>query len=221
MTGFDKLTDKILSDANNTADGIIASAQGEIARIEAEYAEKKERAHKEILDSALGKAQTLKSSVRTTVDNEYNSIIKKHKDVMIADVVDAAANEILSFKEDKYISFMSKLLAKVIISRVAYEKAYFDAHGESVSPSQYVLVLRKKDRDAMGEKIIAAMRRVTVGKIPAGVLDKVVLSSRTISVKGGFILEAGEDTIDASMDTIIELFIEEAGEDISQMLFGE
>ncbi len=220
MTGFDKLTEKIINDANKTAEDILLDANAEIARIEAEYAEKKENAHNEILTEALGKAETLKSSVRTRVDNEYNAIIKKHQDAMIADVVEAAANEIVSFKEEKYISFMAGLLAKVLISRIAYEKKHFDAYGENISPDKYVLVLRKKDRDALGEKIIAAMRRATVGKIPANVLDKVVLSSKTASMKGGFILEAGELSIDVSMDALIEHTIIEAREDIAQMLFG-
>ena len=115
---------------------------------------------------------------------------------------------------------MAGLLAKVLISRIAYEKKHLDAHGENISPDKYVLVLRKKDRDALGEKIIAAMRRATVGKIPANVLDKVVLSSRTASMKGGFILEAGDLAIDVSMDALIEHTITDAREDIAQMLFG-
>ena len=220
MTGFDKLTEKIINDANKTAEDILANANAEIARIEAEYAKKKENAHNEILSEALGQAESLKSSVRTRVDNEYNEIIKKHQDAMISDVVEAAANEIVSFKEEKYISFMAGLLAKVLISRIAYEKKHLDAHGENISPDKYVLVLRKKDRDALGEKIIAAMRRATVGKIPANVLDKVVLSSRTASMKGGFILEAGNLAIDVSMDALIEHTITDAREDIAQMLFG-
>lgn len=220
MTGFDKLTEKIINDANKTAEDILANANAEIARIEAEYAKKKENAHNEILSEALGQAESLKSSVRTRVDNEYNEIIKKHQDAMISDVVEAAANEIVSFKEEKYISFMAGLLAKVLISRIAYEKKHLDAHGENISPDKYVLVLRKKDRDALGEKIIAAMRRATVGKIPANVLDKVVLSSRTASMKGGFILEAGDLAIDVSMDALIEHTITDAREDIAQMLFG-
>lgn len=220
MTGFDKLTEKIINDANKTAEDILANANAEIARIEAEYAKKKENAHNEILSEALGQAESLKSSVRTRVDNEYNEIIKKHQDAMISDVVEAAANEIVSFKEEKYISFMAGLLAKVLISRIAYEKKHLDAYGENISPDKYVLVLRKKDRDALGEKIIAAMRRATVGKIPANVLDKVVLSSRTASMKGGFILEAGDLAIDVSMDALIEHTITDAREDIAQMLFG-
>ena len=220
MTGFDKLTEKIINDANKTAEDILANANAEIARIEAEYAKKKENAHNEILSEALGQAESLKSSVRTRVDNVYNEIIKKHQDAMISDVVEAAANEIVSFKEEKYISFMAGLLAKVLISRIAYEKKHLDAHGENISPDKYVLVLRKKDRDALGEKIIAAMRRATVGKIPANVLDKVVLSSRTASMKGGFILEAGDLAIDVSMDALIEHTITDAREDIAQMLFG-
>ena len=220
MTGFDKLNNKLIVDANKTADEIICKAYEEIAKIEAEYAAKKENAHNDILSSALDQAEGLKNSVRSTVENEYNSIIDKYKHEMITEVVISAANEIVSFKDEKYIGFMAGLLAKVLIGRIAYEKEHLEKNGENITPEKYVLVLRKKDRDAYGEKIIASMRRATVGKIPASVLDKVELSSRTVSVKGGFILEAGGDTIDASIDALIEYTIREAGDDISQMLFG-
>ena len=97
---------------------------------------------------------------------------------------------------------------------------YLEKHGESITPDKYVLVLRKKDRDALGEKIIASLRRATVGKISSSVLDKVVLSSRTASVKGGFLLEAGDYSLDASIDAIIENIKRKYGEDISEMLFN-
>ncbi len=219
MTGFEKLNAKINQDAQNTANNIICKANEEILKIEAEYAEKKEAAHKEILEFALKQAESIKDDARSRAEREYNAIITKHKNDMIADVVDTAANEIVSFKEEKYISFMSGLLAKVLYDRIAYEKECLESSGENVAPDKYVLVLRKKDRDALGEKIIASLRRATVGKIPASVLDKVVLSSRTASVKGGFILEAGNQKIDASIDAIIEGVKREAGEDISKMLF--
>ena len=220
MTGFDKLNNRLIEYANKTADEIIAKANEEIAKIEAEYALKKENAHQDILNSALDKAAGLKDSVRSALDAECNAIVDKYKTEMVTEVVISAANEIVSLKDEKYIAFMSGLLAKILIARLAYEKQYLEENGEDIAPEKYVLVLRKKDRDAYGEKIIAAMRRATVGKIPAAVLDKVVLANKTVSVKGGFIIEAGEDKIDASIDAIIEYTIRNAKGEISQMLFG-
>lgn len=219
MIGFEKLNAKIIDDAKNTADEIICKAGCEIAKIEAEYAEKKEEAHKEIFEAALKQAESIKLSARSRAEREYNEIILKHKEDVVANIVDAAANEIVSLKEEKYISFMSGLLAKALFGQMAYEQERRETFGEDVAPEKYVLVLRKKDRDAHGEKIIASLRRATVGKIPASVLDKVVLSSRTVSVKGGFILEAGDCKIDASIDAIIENIKKEAGEEIAKMLF--
>ncbi len=219
MTGFDKLTAKITDDANATANEIISDANDRIAKLQAEYEMKKEDAHKEIFESAMSQAEAIKNSARTRAENDYNAIIHKHKSNMISRVVDAAANEIVSLKDEKYISFMAGLLANVMFSQLAYEKKHFELHGEDISPEQYVLVLRKRDRDAHGEKIIACLRRATVGKIPASVLDKVVLSSKTVSVKGGFILEAGDMKIDASIEAIMENIKREAGEEISKMLF--
>lgn len=219
MTGFDKLTNKINDDAKLAASEIISKANEEVARILAEYEAKKEAAHKEIFESALSSAESIKNIARARADREYNEIITKHKNDMISEVVDAAANEIVSFKDEKYIAFMSGLLANVMFAQLAYEKDRLDNHGEDIAPDKYVLLLRKRDRDAHGEKIIAALRRATVGKIPASVLDKVVLSNRTISVKGGFVLEVGDAKIDASIEAITENIKNVAGEDISKMLF--
>lgn len=220
MTGFEKINQKINQKAEITAEDIICKANDTIEQIKIEYAEKKEAAHKEIFESALVQAESIKVNARAKAQSEYDAIIKKHKDEMVADAVDAAANEIVSFKEEKYISFMSGMLAKVLFGQIAYEREYLEKHGESITPDKYVLVLRKKDRDALGEKIIASLRRATVGKISSSVLDKVVLSSRTASVKGGFILEAGDYSIDASIDAIIENIKRKYGEDISEMLFN-
>ena len=219
MIGFDKLTEKINNDAKIAANEVICKANEEIARIQAEYAAKKENAHKEIFESALSRAESIKNDARARAAREYDAIIAKHKDEMISDVVDSAANEIVSLKDEKYIAFMSGLLAKVLFEQLAYEKDRLEKCGEDVTPEKYVLILRKKDRDAHGEKIIAALRRATVGKISAGVLDKVVLSSKTISVKGGFILDAGEIKIDASIEAIIKNIKKSAGDDIAKMLF--
>ena len=219
MTGFEKLIEKINNDAAASATEIISNANDEIAKIQAEYAKKKEAAHREIFEAALSQAEAIKNDSRSRASREYDAIIANHKNAMISDVVDSAANEIVSLKDEKYISFMSGLLAKVLFGQLAYEKERSEKFGEDVTPENYVLVLRKKDRDAHGEKIIASLRRATVGKLPTAVLDKVVLSSKTISVKGGFVLEAGDVKIDASIEAITENIKKLAGEDISKMLF--
>ena len=219
MTGFDKLTAKIHNDAKTAADDIICKAGEEIAKIQTEYAQKKEEANVKIYESAMDKAESIKISARARAESEYNAIIKNHKDTMIANVVDSAANEIVSMKDEKYISFMAGLLLKALQAQLEIEREHLQTHRRDIAPLRYDLVLRKRDRDTCGEDIIAALRRVSVGKIPTNILDKIALSSKTIPVKGGFILEAGENSIDATLDKIIEDIKTYAGEDIAQMLF--
>ena len=219
MTGFEKLTAKIKNDAQNTADDILCKAGEEIEKIKIEYAQKKEEANVKIYESAMEQAESIKVNARAKADAEYNAIIKQHKDTMIANVVDSAANEIVSLKDEKYITFMAGLLLKALQAQLDKEREYIQEHRRDIAPLRYDLVLRKRDRDTCGEDIIAALRRVSVGKIPANVLDKIVLSNKTIPVKGGFILEAGENSIDATLDKIIEDIKTYAGEDISKMLF--
>ena len=219
MTGFDKLTAKINDNAKKTADDIICKAGEEIAKIQAEYVQKKEEANVQIYESAMERAEAIKVSARAKADAEYNAIIKQHKDTMIANVVDSATNEIVSLKDDKYVNFMAGLLLKALEHQLDKEREYLQAHRQDIASLSYELILRKRDRDAYAEKIIDVLRNISEGKIPTNVIDKIVISSNTISVKGGFILVAGEDSIDASFDKIIEDIKIYAGKDISKMLF--
>ena len=219
MNGLDKIINKILEDAQVSADKIIADANAKADEIYANAEERKQNITNEIFDCAMREGEAIINTAKSTLDRNSKAIMMSMKNNMVDIAFEEAKKEILALEGEKYAQLMTQLLCKVLSRQVDEEKESMRLYGEDISPDAYEVIMNRKDRDGQGVYIVAGVRRATVGKITGTVLDKVTLSQETANISGGFILRMGRIEVNASLEAIISELREEIEAEVMEMLF--
>lgn len=219
MNGLEKIINKILEDAQASADKIISEANEKVAEINADAEKKMQNITNEIFDSAMRDGEAIINTAKSTLDRNSKAIIMSMKNAMVDAAFEEAKKEILELEGEKYAQLMTQLLCKVLSRQVDEEKESLRLYGEDISPDAYEVIMNKKDRDGQGVYIVAGVRRATVGKITGTVLDKVTLSGEVANISGGFILRMGRIEVNASLEAIIAELREEIEAEVMDMLF--
>lgn len=189
---IENITQKILSEAKESAAAAVAEAQKQgqelIAKAQADAAELQKRAqqqaqteHDVILQRRVSVAELEARKMRLAAKQE-----------VISRSFDEAMDRLANLSESEYIAFLA------------------DGIGEVAQDGSQVL-LNARDRDAVGEKVVALVR--AMGK-------NVTLSDETIRAKGGFILRCGAVELNATVETMIGAVREEVTPEVVQALFG-
>lgn len=207
MVNLDKLTGRILSDAEEFARGLLESAQAEIAEvnreaqikidsIKSEYAARAEKEEKAIIERAEAVAKSLSRDV-----------VLDAKTALLDKVFEQAKERLVGLAEsgtDVYVDFLASLLCKVISSAAASEKtnAEYYRQGELLAENEYTVLFCARDlageSSSVAEKATAeaASRIADTGK-------SVAVSSSPVNIDGGFILRCGNIEYNCSLSALV------------------
>ncbi|MCX8058177.1 MAG: V-type ATP synthase subunit E [Spirochaetes bacterium] len=116
-----------------------------------------------------------------------NKILEKKRS-LIDKVFNEVFNKYLSYDRDIYIQFLESLVKK------------------SVKDRGYQIILNKRDRDELGDKLINKLG------------DGFTLSSDTVNIKAGLILKKGNIEINLSFDQIFKLKKEKLEQEVGKIL---
>ncbi len=219
MTGLEKITDKIISDANSKAKEILSDADLECKRIYEECETKKAEIFSKIEENAVMEGEVIKSRSMSGVEMNKRDIMMSQKGRLIDETFAKAKDEILSMDPDKYRELLTSLLCRTMEEQVESERENMRLYGEDTSPESYEVILNKKDREAYGVYVVAGVRRATVGKITGDVLEKIHLSETTADIEGGLIIKCGDIEINCSFDVMFAALRSEMEAEISAILF--
>lgn len=111
MNGIEKITGKIIEEANTDAKKIIDEAKADAEKIMNRYKEKSASAAVEIEDagSKQAKAQELKYSSNAGLDARKTLLTQKQE--LLTEAFDKALEKLCSMPKDKYIDLLAKLAA--------------------------------------------------------------------------------------------------------------
>lgn len=205
MVGLDKLTGRILSDAEEFARGLLESAkaeaaeiskaaEGKIDSIKNDYASRAEKEEKVIIDRAHASADSLSRDIILAAKNSLlDSVFAEAKERLV---------RLAESGSDEYINFLAKLLCKVGISAAESERT--DVSGSDLFSESTELVALFCARDLAGgvasvaEKAVskAAPELASTGK-PLSVSDK------PANIEGGFILRCGNIEYNCSLSALV------------------
>ncbi len=220
MIGLEKITQKIIDDAQARADAIIASAEQRCREINDACELKKQEIESRIEADAVKEGESIKMRAKSGI-----AMNRRDSELLLrANLVDQAFSEaqkqILSLEPEQYRNMFSSLLAKVLCERVQSEKDSIRLYGEDISPAKYEVLMNKKDRDAHGLAIIDGARRAVVGKLTSQTLDKVVLSDNSINIDGGFVIKCGDVELNCSVKTLVEGIRPRFEAEVARILFS-
>ena len=222
VTGLEKITGKILSEAQADAERIVAEAQAKCDAIRAQYAARAEALTEQLREDARREGERITARAKSGVTMDKRNILLAARADMIDETYAAAYAELKSLPEEDYLALLVRLLTDALVTCREERKqnlALYGAEEVTAEPEKYEVILTPRDRDAYGEKLLAGVRRAVVGKVETGVLDKLVLSSDTAHIDGGLILKYGDVETNCSFEVVFADVRERTEAEVSRMLF--
>lgn len=199
MTGIEKITGRILADAQAEIDKTLGAAETEAASIRARFEAQAQRETEEILRRGRERAAERERNLAGTAQLEARKDTLAAKQAVLDRAFTLAQEQLGSLPRAEYTAFLSTLAA-----RSSYSGA------ESV-------VLSPEDREALGEAVVAsANERLALEGRPAGL----TLAEDTRPTGGGLILREGNIETNCTFETLLRLIRNEISVEVAAVLFG-
>ncbi len=193
----EQVIEKILSEANATADGITAEAKdkGAAAQLDMEKSLDEFRRETAKLAETAGrehKGQML-ASARMRLQKDYLAA----KCDLLDEVFDKAVEQIKQLSDSEYLKFIESLMVKAV-----------------ETGSEEVIVGKNETR--ITDSFIKQVNR----KLGTGFKGNLLLAKEKANISGGFILRRGKVRINVSTDVLVEQARESLEIELAQDLFG-
>lgn len=223
MTGLSKITDKILNEARADAAEKLEAAEARCAEIRAEYASRAEEIEKSISARAKAQAEELVGRARSGEETVARNITLSTKAELIDKAFAKAKQEMLEMPDEKYLEFLSSLLAATFIRQLEDEANNRELYGEEGDEEveHYEVLLNVADKARVGEKLLADVSRRLVGKEALTSISKLVLAGDTADIDGGFILRCGSMEINNSLKAIFSEIRPRLEGEVGKILFPD
>lgn len=193
INGLNKITDKILSEAQATADKILADAEAECDRINAEYAERAEKIRTDISTEAEKGGMEYVARIRFTAATSKRNLLLQTKSDLIDGVFAGVLEQTRTLELEKYNEILIGLLSAALIEQLEAEDISRNLYGEeeALAPEHYEVIFNQRDRDRCGKAVIEGAQKHLSGKVPAEKLSRLTLATQTAAIDGGLILRCG------------------------------
>jgi len=191
--GIDAITARIVSDATEYADGLIAEAKGEAEQITRQAGREAETIREQKSAQGAKDALIILNRKKSAAELEARKMQLAVKQQEFANAIEAAIEHIANMEPKAYTAFLAEKIAETGIRE-----------GE--------LLLNAKDRKAVGAKLVEEAN----GKLAGG---RLTLSDKTINAKGGFVLKHGAMEINSSLETMVSSVKEKVAAEVVAVLF--
>ncbi len=200
MTGFSKITDKILAEARADAEASVSEAQAKAAEISAEYAVRAEALKKQIDEDAKRQAEEIVARAHADEAMIRRSAALEARGNMVDEAFDLARREILNLSAERYTEFLSMLLCRALREQLEDERQTRELYGDEEQPTEdFTVLLNELDRERVGKELMARL----TAKHKAGEIELLpTLSEETAPIDGGLILRRGKIEINCSVKAL-------------------
>lgn len=195
MTGLDKILQEIKSEASANAEITLKSANTEAEKILADAKVEANTRSEEILKSTEKKKEDILSRGKSSANLEKQKALLLAKQTVINNMLSVALNKMENAEEDKYFSYIKKLI----------EKNSQKADG--------IIAFNQKDLNRLPNNYLSEINAVSKGKLE--------ISNKAVNIKSGFILIYGGIEENCSFDAIFRSRHEELTDVISALLFTQ
>ena len=221
INGLNKITDKILSDAQAKADKILADAQAECDRINAEYAERAEKIRSEISGEAEKGGMEYVARIRSTAATSKRNLLLQTKSDLIDGVFTSVLDQTRNLELQKYNEILVGLLSAALLEQVESEEISRKLYGEeeALAPEAYEVIFNQRDRDRSGKAVVESVQTHLSGKVPAEKLSCLVLAAQAANIDGGLILRCGNVESNCSFSILFAQLRESLESEVARTLF--
>ncbi|MBR5124781.1 MAG: hypothetical protein IKU90_06585 [Clostridia bacterium] len=221
MTGLEKVTGKILADAEADARAILERADAECAEITQRSKAETEAEQERLREQNDRECQSLIIRAKSSAAMAKRNAVLEARAEILDEAYAAAERQVRSMSGDQYLDLLQKLLRSALKRQIEGEEESMRLYGEDISPDRYEILLNSRDRDTYGERLMAAFREGLGSKIPAASLQKLCLASETPRIDGGLILRCGPVETNCSLAMLMAENRRETEAKVSRILFGD
>ncbi len=220
MIGLEKVTGKIIADAEADARRMLDAADAECAaitaRVDSELAGELER----MREACDRECQALILRARSSAQMAKRNALLEARAAIVNEAYITAERQVRSMSGEAYIELLTKMLRTALKDRLESEADSLRLYGEDISPATYEVLFSERDRAAHGEAVLAAFRRGLGARFPRAALDKLVLSNDTAAIDGGLILRCGPVEVNCALSMLLAETRRETEVKVSRILFG-
>lgn len=221
VNGINRITDKILADAQARADQILADARTECEAIQADYNARAQQIRDRLSEEAQEKGTDMIARAKASAAMKKRNILQAQESQLIDGVFDSAKEWVLGLPKEKYVDLLAGLLSAALIEQADTEAQNLATYGEEGEPiGQFEVLMNKKDRESCGKEVLESVKRryANSTRLPAGRTDKLVLSKNTLNIDGGVVLRYGDVESNCSFEMLFGQLHRELESEVARAL---
>lgn len=216
MNSSKKITDRIISVAQNEANEIISRAEKEAAEITGQYKKKAAAITKEAEAELFAEAENVRARVKASSDKLARNIMLDAKSERLDEAFEKARLKLISLPDSDYERMLSIMLASTVKKQIEVEKRAMEQDGEEAEIcSVYEVLLCERDQ---GRITALLTREAEATAKKAG--KSISVSSEKANIDGGFVLRAGNIEINCSIGLIISQMRGDLEGEVYRILFA-
>ena len=198
MEGIEKITARIIEDAEREIAAMQQETEEEVNTLLAQAQTEAEQESMELLIRGRRAAEERRERLSSSADMECRKLELAAKQELLQQSFDAALEELCALPQERYVTLLSALAV------------------EASSSGRERMILSARDADRLGEEIVKAANAALQ---KAGRGGELTLSQETRPIPGGFILAEGDVELNCAFDTLIRLQREKLEKEVAAILF--
>ncbi|HIS43808.1 MAG TPA: hypothetical protein IAB47_00415 [Candidatus Scatomorpha merdigallinarum] len=198
MKGIDKITSRILADAEAECAVVKKESDERCAAIRAENEKKAQDEYLRLVREGVKDTEQRVQRMDRTARLEAKKSILGMKQETVSRAFDLARERIAELPERDYIAFLAREAAEAAIT------------------GQEEVIFCERDRKSVGAKAVKAANELLSAR---GVPGTLTLSDDTREMSGGLMLKQGDIEVNCTVDTLLDLSRGELAAQVAQVLF--
>lgn len=199
MNGIEKITARIIAEANAEAAATIAAAQAQAGEIGAANEKKAQEEYQACMRTGKVETEQRVQRLGNTARLEAKKEILALKQELIAAAYAKAKEKILNLPEAEYVAFLAAQAGKASIS------------------GDETIVLNETDKAKLGAQVAEAANALVKER---GLEPKLTLAETTAAISGGLLLRKGAVEVNCALDSLVDMSRNSLDAEIAAVLFG-
>ena len=198
MKGIDKITSRILADAEAECAAVKAESDKHCGEIKAEAEKKAQDEYWRLVREGVKDTEQRVQRMDRTARLEARKSVLNMKQDAVTKAFELARDKIAELPERDYVGFLARQAAEAAIT------------------GQEEVIFCERDRAAVGAKAVKAANELLAAK---GMPAMLTLSDATREMAGGLMLKQGDIEVNCTVDTLLDLSRGELAARVAEVLF--
>ena len=198
MKGIDKITSRILADAEAECAVVKKESDERCAAVRAENEKRAQDEYWRLVREGVKDTEQRVQRMDRTARLEAKKSVLNMKQEAVSRAFDLAKDKIAELPERDYVAFLAREAAEAAIT------------------GQEEVIFCERDRKSVGAKAVKAANELLAAKGMPGLLT---LSDATRDMAGGLMLKQGDIEVNCTVDTLLDLTRDELAARVADVLF--